>query len=801
MLKNHLKLALRRIQKQKLHSFINIGGLALGIACFLIMSAYVIRELSYDDFHRDKDNIYRVCRIEKEPSGMIFSAATPHALAKALKNDYPVLKNVVSVISGFEDEINSGENKFQGKITFASPEFFKMFDIKFGDGSPEQLSRNINSIILSKPLALKLFGSLPPIGKTVTIDGQFQFIVAGVTAEIPSNSSFQFDAFISNEAAYRYMLPGEEKKWYSMGVETFVEFSPKISPEYLKAQFPSFLNKYLPDFLKGRIELDLQPLGEIHTNTNITSYAFPAVSKTALFVFFIIACTILFIAVTNFVNIAAARLSEYRNEIGVRRVVGAGRRQIIQQLLSESILMTFCALIAGYLIVWIALPYFNGHIKNPLKFSLFTSPSFLAFGLLFGLMLGIITGLYPALLLSRAGPAKILYKEDGRIFGFVRLRHFMITIQFGITIALIFCVICVYMQISFMKNYNLGFLSENLISIPTNTHPVENADVRKVNLFTDIIRNEGRSHGIESATFSENAPGTHFPNQFGVIPEGGSDENRLEMITTRNVDDQFFNTYRMKIALGRGFSKSMATDLSQAAVINETAAEMFGWNDPIGKQFRFSFDRQLFTVIGVVSDFHFRSLQNKIEPLIFIQCWGMSNYVTARIRSDDIQSSVAYLRQEWNKIMPSFPFIYHFVKDMYSESYKEEEKLLNLISVFAVLAIVLASLGLLGLTAIITVSRTKEIGIRKTLGASVSGIVFLISKELLLWVILANTIALPAAVYFIRGWLRDYPYRIDLSWWLFFMSGGLAFFIAVFMMAFQTIKVAIANPVEALRYE
>jgi putative ABC transport system permease protein len=245
----------------------------------------------------------------------------------------------------------------------------------------------------------------------------------------------------------------------------------------------------------------------------------------------------------------------------------------------------------------------------------------------------------------------------------------------------------------------------------------------------------------------------------------------------------------------------MATDLSQAAVINETAAEMFGWNDPIGKQFRFSFDRQLFTVIGVVSDFHFRSLQNKIEPLIFIQCWGMSNYVTARIRSDDIQSSVAYLRQEWNKIMPSFPFIYHFVKDMYSESYKEEEKLLNLISVFAVLAIVLASLGLLGLTAIITVSRTKEIGIRKTLGASVSGIVFLISKELLLWVILANTIALPAAVYFIRGWLRDYPYRINLSWWLFFMSGGLAFFIAVFMMAFQTIKVAIANPVEALRYE
>jgi putative ABC transport system permease protein len=787
--------------QQKLHSFINIGGLALGIALFLLITTYVNREMNYDNFHKDKKNIYRVYRVEDEPSGRISSAATPHALPRALENDFPEIKNVVSIISTGDGEIKAGENKFHERILSASANFFDMFDFPFEIGNYKQLNENINSIILTSQLAKKLFGNESPLGKTVTLQGQLNFIVSGILKNIPSNSSFQFDAFVSIKTLYHYVLPGEEEKWYSMGVETFVEFSAKLTPEYLKSQFPQFLNKYLPDYLKGRLELNLQPLRDIHTDTNIESYIAPPVSKISLLIFFLIACTILGIASINFINLVSAKQSERDKEICVRKVVGASRVQLAYQFLIESILMTFIATVLGLVLLEIILPYFNTYIQPPLSSDLFNRPSFFAFALLFALLLGSIHGLYPALLLSASKSAAILRKENRNLFGRIRSRHLLITVQFGITIALIFGVFSIYAQVSFMKNHDLGFLSENLVAISTDTNPTMNPDDEKIKLYTEMLQNEGQNHGIISAAFSENVPGSYYPNQFSIIPEGGTDADKKEMVITRSVNQDFLNTYQMKIVEGRNFLNTMSSDHDQAAIINETAAKMFGWKNPIGKQFHFAFDPNLFTVIGVVNDFHFRSMQSKIEPLVFIECWGHKNFVTARIRSDGTPQSIAYLRQEWTKLMPAFPFEYHFVKDMYRESYKAEERVLKAILTFAVLAIILASLGLLGLTALTAVRRTKEIGIRKTLGASVANIVFLMSRELMFWVIVANIIAQPVAYYFVIRWLQNFPYRIELTWWMFALSGGAALLIALTSVSFQAIKAATANPVESLRYE
>ena len=801
MLKNYLKITLRKMTQQKLLSFINIGGLGLGVACFLLISVYVNHEFSFDSFHKNKENIYRIYRIEDEPSGRLSSAATPHALPKALINDFPDLKNVVSILSTNEDELKAGENKFKEKILFASPNFFEVFDFPFEVGNYKQLTENINSILLTKDLAKKLFGDESPLGKTVTVHGQFNFIVAGILEDIPLNSSFQFDAFVSNEVVYHYMMPDEENKWYSMGVETFVEFSPNLSPENLKAQLPEFLKKYLPDYLQGRLELDLQPLKDIHTDNDIPSFIFPAVSKMSLIMFFLIACTILAIASINFINLAIAGYSKRRKEIGMRKVIGANRRQLVTQFLGESILVTFFAVLIGYALLEIMLPYFNNYIRQPLSFSLFSHFSFFIFALLFMLVLGIINGLYPAILLTSDKPVASLRKEQINILGRIRLRHLLVAVQFGITIVLIFGVISIQKQVSFMENHELGFLSENLVVIPVNTNPTEDADENKIDLFTELIQNEGQSRGVISAANSENVPGSYFPNQFGVIPEGKTESDRIEMVITRKADENFLNTYGMQITSGNNFSKKADENLSRDAVINETAAKMFGWRDPIGNRFKFASSDVYFTVVGVVDDIHFRSLQNKIEPLVFIQCWGRKNFVTAKIRSNDVQNTIAYLREEWSKLMPAFPFEYHFVEDMFKESYKEEQQLLQAVSTFAVLAIVLASLGLLGLTTLLALQRTKEVGIRKTLGASVTSIFILMSKELMLWVVAANVIAQPVAYYFLRHWLQSFPYRIEVNIWLFVISGGTALLIALATVSYQAIKAATSNPVEALKYE
>jgi putative ABC transport system permease protein len=799
MLKNYLRIALRKIRQHKLYSLITIAGLSVGMAGFLLISVYAYHELRYDRFHKNGEHIYRVYSVEDEPSGRIMSASTPHALAKALTNDFPGIVNVVSITLAQELELKSGDRLFREKVLVASPKFFESFNFPFVIGSPAKLSENIQNIVITQHLANKLFGHDSPIGKTITVQNQIELLVAGVIADVPTTSSFQFDAFVSNDFVYRTFMREEETKWYSMGVETYIELPPELPPETLQAQFPAFLKKYLPDFLQGRFTLGLQPLHDIHNDTQIASDKFPASSRSALGLLFAIACAILGISSMNYINLAMARYTECFKEIGIRNAVGANRWQLVQQFLVESILLTCCALIVGVILVQWMLPFFNEYVHRQLTVDLFFDGAFMAFAVGFGLFLGVLNGLYPALLLSGRKAASFLKSEQNKVLGRTRLRYALITLQFGVSIALVCCVVIITGQIAFMKHHDLGFLSENLITIPTNTHPTEMVGQEKIALFTESIQNQG--HGVVSAAYSENVPGSYFGNSFSVIPEHSPETNRMEMVITRGVSDDFFRTYHMGIAEGRTFSKNYGTDATDGAVINESAARIFGWAHPVGKQFRFAFDNHPFSVIGMISDIHFRSLQNKIEPLIFLQCWGNPNFVTVRIQSDDIPGSIQFLQRQWQTMLPSFPFEYHFVKDLYLESYKEEERLLRLIVSFSALAIGLASLGLFGLSLQLSVHRTKEIGIRKTLGASIPSIVFLLSKDFTRSIIVANVVAWPLAWYVMNEWLQAFPYRIGIGWWMFALAGGTTLLIALLTVSTQAIKAATANPVKSLRYE
>jgi len=785
------------MRHDKLYSFINIIGLSVGIAGFLLIGLHIRNEMSYDRFHKNYDNICRVYSIDDRPSGRVTSAATPHALPKALANDYPNLVNVVSILWAQEIGVRVEDRIFQEKVLAASSNFFTTFNFPFVLGSAAKLSENIQSVIITKRLASKLFGQNSPLGKTITIHDQLEFIVAGVIENVPSNSSFQFDVYIPNDFVYKTLIPDEEAKWYSVGVETYIEFPHGLSPATLQAQFPNFLKKYLPDYMQGHLSLGLEPLKDIHTNTQIISNYFPASSKLMLGLLFLIACAILGIACINFINLTTARYSERYKEIGVRKVVGAGRWQLVEQFLSESMLLTFCAFIVGFALAQWMLPFFNEYVHRQLTIDPINDGALFVLIAGFVVLLGIINGWYPAFLLSGYKPVSVLKNDQKKIFGRMHTRHVLITFQYGITIVLIFCFITITNQIIYMKNHDLGFCSENLVVIPTNTHPTEDANPQKVELFTKMLQNDGRVHGVISASYSENVPGANFPNQFGLIPEGGSENDRIEMVITRSLNEDFIKTYQMNIKQGSNFSRTTSMD----AIINETAAKKFGWKNPVGRRFRFAFSKELFTVIGVIRDIHFRSLQNTIEPLIFIQCWGHPNFITARIQHGAMQNGLTYLKEEWQKMFPAFPFEYHFVNDLYQNSYKEEERLLKVISIFCVLAVGLASLGLLALSALLAMQRTKEIGIRKALGASIANILFMLSRDFIQWVVAANLIAWPIAYYAMSKWLQNFPYRINLTIWTFLLSGLLAILIALLTVSWQAIQAARANPVDSLRYE
>ena len=796
MLKNYLKIASRNISKNKTYSFINISGLAIGIACFILIFSYFYNEITYDTFNKDAKDIYRIYTIDKTPQGIEKVARTPDPLASTLRNDFPSL-NAVSISEGIEFPVRIDGKTFNEKISEADPGFFSFFTFPFWEGNPKTALNNPSSAVITKELAVKYFGKKDPIGRTITLFNKYPLIISGVLKKIPSNSSIQLNIVVSTEFRKSF-YPGYKEHWWSSGRNTFVKCMDKYTPAELKNILVKTKDKYLPGFLKNRENFDIQPLTSIHLQPEILGGIIPPVSRLYLYALLAIALSVILIACINFTNLSAGRSIDRVKEINVRKVLGSKKSQLIFQFLSESILLSFMALSIGIALSELFLQEFNGLTGKNLELFQFNFFNIICL-LSFGLFIGIISGLYPAFLLSSSS---LKSNQENKVPGgkINIFRKLLLTTQYAISIILITCILVVGTQIRFMKNYNLGFNKENILVVSLNNGSGNIG--AKAKTFENIIKNNKQSAGIISAAISENTPGYYYNNQFGIIPEGFDKSQSITMIVT-SADENFLGIYKIPLIEGRNFSKELSSDSSEAVLINETALKKIGWKSAVGKTITFAQGDGPYRIIGVVKDFNFKSLQNKIEPMVIRYAgYGyLQNFLSVRISSSNIPHALNYLKKEWEELIPSRQFNYFFVNDKFDAAYRTEGRTEEIVGTFSFLAILLASLGLLGLTILTLTHKTKEIGIRKVLGASIKNIFFLISKQFIEIILIADLIAVPASYFIMHKWLMNYPYRISLDISFFILGGIIVLLIALFTIIIQVIKAATANPVKSLRYE
>lgn len=800
MISNYLKIAVRNILRSKSLSAINVVGLSVGIAAFFLIFSYVYNEMNYDSFQRNASDIYRIYTVTKAPGNATerYFAVTPDPLPKALLNDYPGMFKVARLFFN-EFWITSGNRSFKELVYCSDPSFFDVFSFNLLEGDRGSALNNPNSVVISKQFAQKIFASAEPMGQVLKINNT-DFMVTGVLDDFPVNSSIMFDVLIPTKFRQK-VDPGFEDKWYSMGTHTFISFTGKMTPDELRDQFPRIIAKYVPDFVKtGGFSLVLEPLESIHLHTGIEYDIVPPSSRTFLLVLMLIAISILLISCVNFTNISISRHTERIKEIGMRKVLGAQRSQVVVQFLCESILMSFVSLMIGIGLAEISLDQFRNLTGKEISISPFlTMPNILVIGA-FGIFVGLIAGSYPALVLSKHMPAEVLEKHAaGRSKS--TARNILVVGQFVIAAVLVTSVFLISQQVGFMKSYDMGFQPDNIVAVPVETE-AEAGQYEKIKSFFNLISSNESTHGILSVAMSENIPGDHFNNTFGIVPVGANDKEAIQMVVS-SMDENFVDTYRIRIIDGRNFSLAFATDKSDAVIINQSAARALGWTSAVGKKICYIHEHYPLTVIGVIKDINFQSLQNPMEPMVYRYAAGgyENTAVSLRLDPSRISEGLSFIRENWAKVFPMFPFDYFFVKDKYTAAYLPEEKMETIVEVFSGLAIFLAGLGLFGLSSLKVTQRTREIGVRKILGAGLSDILGLFAKEFLTLVLIANLIAVPVSYLVLNKWLQDFAYRTEISVWIFILSTVLALAIAFVTVASHAFRIFTVNPAEVIRRE
>ena len=801
MLKNYLKTAWRNIRRNKLFSAINILGLSIGIAtCFIIM-LYVQDELSYDRFNEKADRIYRIAFKANIDGGKIFEGNVMPPVAAALKNDYPEVEEATRISLNGDTKITYNNKTFkESKLAIVDSNFFSVFTLPFIEGDPQTALMEPHNIVLTKDMAQKYFNREEPIGKLLKIDNE-SFQVTGVIENIPANSHFHFDFF----APLSDLPYARDPTWMASGMFTYIVLKKGYDYKKLEAKFPGMVEKYmgpqveqafgvsLAQFRTKGNELGfvLQPLTSIHLYSNTNFELEPGGNASYVYIFGVIAIFMLIVACINFINLSTASASKRAKEVGVRKVAGSGKLQLVSQFLSESVLITLFALVIGLVLIQVALPTFNNISGKHLSFSIGPVIAFVALGL----FIGIIAGIYPAFYLSSFKPIAVLkgrLTANNNSFG---LRSSLVVFQFFISVALIISTIVVYQQMKFIQNKKLGYDKEQILTLPNSYALGKNEQVYKQQMLKDPR--------IVNATASGYKPaGPTNDNNALVYPQGH--DNKMMKTVDYHIDEQYIPTLGMQMAAGRNFSSALATD-SSGMIINESAARAFGWNNNTALDKTIVWvnstkgDKFPFHVIGVVKDFHFKSLHEPITPLLMtLQPEGGLIF---KIRTTDVAGLLATMKKQWDAFNTDEPFTYAFLDDLYNKTYSAEQKTGIILNIFSVLIIFVACLGLFGLATYTAEQRTKEIGIRKVLGASVAQVTQMLSKEFLKLVLIASLIAFPVAWWAMNKWLQSFAYRIDISWWIFLVAGSAAILIALVIVSFQAIKAAIANPVRSLRTE
>ncbi|HSN09162.1 MAG TPA: ABC transporter permease [Hanamia sp.] len=806
MIKNYFKTAWRSLMKHKTFSFINIAGLSIGISiCFVIM-LYVQNELSFDRFNKNADRMVRIVFKADINGGKIFEANVMPPVAQAMKNDYPEVQDATRLQVAGSPKITYKDKSFKDdEMAFVDPNFFNIFTLPLIEGDANTALQQPNTIIISKAIAKKYFGNEDPLGKTLVFpdNKNAAFKVTGLIDKVPSNSHFHFDLFASMAG----LDEAKSDSWMGSNFFTYLLLKKGADYKKLESKLPEMVEKYMGPQIQQNMGISLkqfitkgnhlgfalQPLTSIHLYSHANYELSPPGNAMYVYIFGAIAIFMLLIACINFINLSTASASQRAKEVGIRKVIGSGKTQLVKQFLIESALLVFIALLISYALVLVALPFFNNISDKDLHFD-FTIKMMSAFiGL--GLLVSFIAGLYPAFYLSSFKPIEVLkgkFTPGNKSFG---LRSGLVVFQFFISVGLIIGTIVVWQQMKYIQNKNLGYNKQQLLTLPNSYALGKNEEIYKQEMLKDPR--------IINATVSSYKPAGPSSGSNALAYPMGHD-NEIMRTQEYEVDENYIPTFEMKVVAGRNFSKNFTTD-STAMIINETAAKAFGWNTQtaVGKTIvrenSIRGKNVPFHVIGVVKDFNFQSLHQPITPLLMVLNPDFG--LIFKVKTADIKGLLASMKTKWDQFNTGEPFTFTFMDDLYNKTYAAEQKTGTILNIFALLTILVACLGLFGLVTFSAEQRTKEIGIRKVLGASVTGIVELLSKDFLKLVLVAIVIATPVAWFAMNKWLQDFAYRIHISWWFFAIAGVVAIFIALITISFQAIKAAVANPVKSLRTE
>lgn len=795
MLKNYLLLAIKNLRKQQLFSLINILGLTVGITCCLMIFLYIKHEFSYDDFHKNGKDIYRVVRVSdlNGDGNRQDIAWLSGPYSRALLNDYPgEIKKAVRVMP--DNDLFSYNNVSfnEKKVYITDSNFFQFFDFPLLKGDPALVLKDPGSIVLTAAAAKKYFGNENPLGKVVEMNKRLLLKVTGIAKDLPSNSHLKFDMIVPmSNFKYYDSIQG----FPNNGMYTYVQLNPHADPKQLVSRLPQFMNKYLGRYYAQngfKIDLSLEPLREIY----FKELRFDNVqhgNKKVVYIFMSIGILILIIACINFMNLATARATDRSKEVGLRKVLGAVKKQLLAQFIVDSFLYATVSAVLALILLQLLMPVYTNLLGHKLS-SFWMDPVVYIFILSAIIVIGFLAGIYPALVLSSFSPidslkGKIRVGKSGAFF-----RKTLVVLQFSISVLLIIGITVITSQLNYVRNKDLGFNKEQSLLVRIDNNAIYNAKTA----FKTILQN---SQAVTAVSLMSGEPGG-FRDRHGFEAEAKPGEKLL--FDTEFADFEFVKSLGLKIVAGRDFSPQFPTDSLEAVLINRAAATNLGYlpEQAIGKWIKnITRDSVRRKIVGVIENFHFASLKEQIEPMVIStgQDWRVA---LIRLKpGNNLRATIQNIGKTYSIAAPGYPFEYDFLDEEFNEHYKDDIKQGLILSVFSAIAIFIACLGLFGLATYTAVKRTKEIGVRKVLGSSIQNIVLLLSKDLLKPVLLGTIIAVPIGYFLMDNWLHGFVYRISIQWWMFVTAAAIAVTIALVTVSFQAVKAAIAKPVKSLRTE
>jgi len=802
MLKNYLKIAFRNFSRNKLYSFINVFGLSIGIVSCLMIYLWVQNELDYDQFHKNAHRIYRVERELFRDNSFSQWPITGGKYKQALIDDVPEIENAIRFYRRALSIKDYRKIAHRQGLMAVDNSIFDMFDFRLEEGDETSALTAPMTVVLNRELAIKYFGVENVIGKSLEFewDGKPEnFQVTGILKNVPENSHIQFDMLISISS-----FPEESfSEWRSNYLYTYVLLHENVSHKKVQEKLKVFVENHLEpvygDLTLGEasihdvLKMKLFPITDIHLYPRKNWEMEAGGNVLTVYIFSSIALLILIIACLNFINLSTARANKRAKEVSLRKTVGANINQLRLQFIQESILLTVFAFALAFLIIYIVLPIFNDFFNQSLSIKVFLTPVNLAILFVTVILVGFLSGLYPAYFLTRFEPARTIKQIAKSGKSKMRFRRNLVVVQFVISIALIIGLGTIYKQMQFIQNTSLGYDKENVVIIPIRSKDA----INNYNSFrTELLRNPG----ILSVSASADVPSDNIygDSNYRYLVESDKPYSMKNMYA----DFDFIDTYKMEMAAGRSFSRNFKTDTSLTIMINQAAAAKFGWTDEeaVGKilTHRYNINTK---IVGVVKDFHFKTLHREIEPLAILLTEDYISYVSIRVNIANNKDIIDFIKQKWQSVFANDHFEYSFLDERLFALYEKERNMNNIFFLFSVLSILIACLGLLGLSTFMVEDRKKEIGIRKALGATEVNLVKILSNEFLKWVLLANIIAWPLAWWVMNSWLQNFAYKTEIAWMVFVFASVITLAIVLITVSLQSIKAALANPVESLRYE